>query len=93
MISKNSFAIMRQRSLPVLMSPLAGLEIALAIMPVNMRRRNMAADARRRNINACRGTQLGVRASAMDAKALGERRSLQAPYARRLSDGLALGRH
>jgi hypothetical protein len=88
-ISKNSLAIMRQRPLPVLMSPLAGLEIALAIMPVNMRRRNMAADARRR----CRGTQLGVRASAMDAKALGERRSLQAPYARRLSDGLALGRH
>jgi hypothetical protein len=88
-ISKNSFAIMRQRSLPVLMSPLAGLEIALAIMPVNMRRRNMAADVRRR----CRGRQLGVRASAMDAKALGERRSLQAPYARRLSDGLALGKH
>ena len=29
----------------------------------------------------------------MDAKALGERRSLQAPYARRLSDGLALGKH
>jgi predicted membrane-bound spermidine synthase len=56
---------------PVLMSPLAGLEIPLAIMLVNMRRRNMAADGRRRNINACRGTQLGVRASAMDAKALG----------------------
>jgi hypothetical protein len=58
-------------------------------MPVNMRRRKMAADARRR----CRGTQLGVRASAMDAKALSERRSLQAPYARRLSDGLTFGRH
>jgi hypothetical protein len=86
-ISKNSFAIMRQRSLPVLMLRLAGLEIALAIMPVNMRRRNMAADARRRR----RGTQLGVRASATDAKALGERRSLQARP--RLSDGLALGRH
>ena len=56
-----------------MMSPLAGLEIALAMPLVNMRRRNMAADARRRNINACRGTQLGVRASAMDAKALGER--------------------
>src|ERR1700733_2544892 len=40
----------------------------------------------------CRVTQLGVRASAMDAKALGERRSLQAPYVRCLSDGLALGR-
>jgi hypothetical protein len=65
-ISKNSLAIMRQRALPVLMSPLAGLEIALAIPPVNMRRRNMAADARRRR----RGTQLGVRASAMDAKGL-----------------------
>jgi hypothetical protein len=50
-ISKNSFAIMLQRSVPVLISPLAGLEIALAIPPVNMRRRNMAADARRR----CRG--------------------------------------
>jgi hypothetical protein len=88
-ISKNSLAIMRQRPLPVLMSPLAGLEIALAIMPVNMRRRNMAADARR----GCSGTQLGVRASAMDAKALGERRSPQAPYARRLGAGLALGRY
>jgi hypothetical protein len=87
-ISKNSLRNHVSGSLPVLMSPLAGLEIALAIPPVNMRRRNMAANAPRGCV-ALRNS--ACEPSAMDAKALGERRSLQAPYAQRLSDGLALG--
>jgi hypothetical protein len=58
------------------------LEIALAIM----RRRNMAADARCWRNSACERQRLS-------AKALGERRCLPAPYARRLSDGLVPGRH